>query len=170
MYWLGDCFLVRIAAQLAMASDGVYSVSLDEAIAAMRMTANGAWLNEYTLPLWLNDQLPFQPKTWATSTRKQVLADWPVLSASRSRLPLGTLSPHPGLIKLSQLIVLLLAKACLPHLPLEHATIEIHQCIFQILDSSRHGFFPAVDSTFYHVDWLGDLPDILSKAFSLNSK
>jgi L-serine deaminase len=27
------------AAQLAMASDGVYSVSLDEAIAAMRLTA-----------------------------------------------------------------------------------------------------------------------------------
>jgi hypothetical protein len=29
------------AAQLAMASDGVHSVSLDEAIAAMRMTAAG---------------------------------------------------------------------------------------------------------------------------------
>lgn len=33
------------AGQLALASDGVYSVSLDEAIEAMRLTAAGAFLS-----------------------------------------------------------------------------------------------------------------------------
>jgi hypothetical protein len=53
-FFLPDQYLAQIAAQLALAGDGSHTVSLDEAISAMKVTARGTPIIIVNFPMLLD--------------------------------------------------------------------------------------------------------------------